>query len=128
MTTQDPLDAARIRRAIERRLDELRGEITDTLGDAASINAALDHNADSGDLSVAIDTATADFADARRDLDEYQAGRAALSRLDAGVYGVCADCGEPIPPARLQAQPFAIRCVACQERVERQTGLHRTSM
>jgi RNA polymerase-binding transcription factor DksA len=124
----DPLDAARIRRTIERRLDELRGEITDKLGDAALVNEGLDRNADSGDLSVADDTATADFADARRDIEEYQAGRAALARLEAGDYGTCVDCGETIPAPRLQAQPFAIRCIGCQERRERATGMHRSSM
>jgi DnaK suppressor protein len=124
----DPLDAARIRRTIERRLDALRGEITDKLGDAALVNEGLDRNADSGDLSVADDTATADFADARRDIEEYQAGRAALARLEAGDYGTCVDCGESIPAPRLQAQPFAIRCIACQERRERASGMHRSSM
>jgi DnaK suppressor protein len=124
----DPLDTARIRQTIERRLETLRGEITDKLGDAALVTQGLDHNADSGDLSVADDTATADFADARRDVEEYQAGRAALARLESGEYGTCADCGEAIAPARLQAQPFAIRCVACQERRERAAGVHRSTM
>lgn len=124
----DPLDTARIRRTIERRLDELRGEITDKLGDAALVNDGLDRNADSGDLSVADDTQSADFADARRDVEEYQAGRLALARLDAGEYGVCTDCGESIPAARLQAQPFAVRCIACQERRERARGDHHSTM
>ncbi len=124
----EPLDAARIRLAIERRLEALRGEITDKLGDAALVAERLDRNADSGDLSVAADTTGADFADARRDLEEFHAGRAALARLDAGDYGTCIDCGEPIPAPRLQAQPFAIRCIACQERRERAAGLHRSTM
>jgi len=128
MATTDPIDIARIRLGIEHRLEALRGEITDKLGEAALVNAALDHNADSGDLSVATDTTTADFADARRDLDEYQAGRQALARLEAGEYGTCADCGEPIPTARLQAQPFAIRCIGCQDRAERRAGRHHSSM
>lgn len=123
-----PQDVARIRMTIERRLDELRGEITDKLGDAALVNGDLDHNADSGDLSVAADTASADFADARRDIEELQAGRAALARLESGDYGTCVDCGEAIPAARLQAQPFAIRCVACQERRERAAGTHRSTL
>lgn len=128
MTAPDPLETARIRQLIERRLDQLRGEITDKLGDAALVSAGLDHNADSGDLSVADETTSADFADARRDIDEYQAGRAALARLEAGEYGRCSTCGEPIPPARLAAQPFAVRCIGCQERAERAAGLHRSSM
>ncbi len=44
--------------------------------------------------------------------------QAALDRLEAGDYGVCADCGEPIPAARLQALPYALRCVKCEERHE----------
>ena len=31
----------------------------------------------------------------------------ALARLDAGTYGICASCGEPIPPGRLKVRPFA---------------------
>ena len=124
----DPLDTARIRQTIERRLDALRGEITDKLGDAAMVTEGLDRNADAGDLSVADDTASSDFADARRDIEEYQAGRTALARLESGDYGTCIDCGQAIPPARLQAQPFAVRCVACQERRERAAGVHRSTL
>lgn len=124
----DPLDTARIRQTIERRLEALRGEIIVKLGDAAMVTAGLDRNADAGDLSVADDTVTADFADARRDIDEYQAGRTALARLEAGDYGTCTDCGQAIPPARLQAQPFAVRCIACQARRERAAGTHHSTL
>jgi DnaK suppressor protein len=44
---------------------------------------------------------------------------AALERLDAGEYGRCAECGEPIAPARLQALPEVQTCVRCQDRLER---------
>jgi DnaK suppressor protein len=124
----DPTDTERIRRMIDARLEQLRGEITAKLGEAAMVAADLDRNADSGDLSVADDTTTNDFADARRDLDEYHAGRAALARLDAGEYGTCIDCAEPIGAPRMQAQPFAIRCIGCQERFERSRGMHRSSL
>ena len=33
--------------------------------------------------------------------------------LDEGTYGVCAGCGSEIPAARLEARPFATRCVRC---------------
>lgn len=42
----------------------------------------------------------------------------ALRRLAEGSYGICVGCGEPIPVGRLQALPFAVRCVACQEQTE----------
>ncbi|HAS04097.1 TraR/DksA C4-type zinc finger protein [Pasteurella multocida] len=30
----------------------------------------------------------------------------------------CAECGLPIPPARLQANPYAYRCIQCQQEKE----------
>jgi DnaK suppressor protein len=44
---------------------------------------------------------------------------AAIERLDNGEYGVCAECGEAIAPARLQALPEVQTCVRCQDRLER---------
>ena len=41
----------------------------------------------------------------------------ALDRLNAGEYGVCLSCEEPIATKRLRALPWARFCVACQERI-----------
>jgi DnaK suppressor protein len=38
----------------------------------------------------------------------------AQEALAAGTYGVCVDCGQPIPEARLAAIPDAVRCMPCQ--------------
>lgn len=43
----------------------------------------------------------------------------ALMRMDAGTYGICAHCGRPIPPERLEVRPFAEYCVACAEKLGR---------
>ena len=43
----------------------------------------------------------------------------ALVRIDRGDYGVCADCGSPIPEGRLDARPEAARCVGCQAKRDR---------
>jgi DnaK suppressor protein len=37
----------------------------------------------------------------------------ALEKLAAGSYGICDRCGNPIAPARLQAAPESVLCVAC---------------
>jgi DnaK suppressor protein len=42
----------------------------------------------------------------------------ALARIRAGDYGICDGCGEQIPLARLQALPYATRCVKCQRASE----------
>jgi DnaK suppressor protein len=43
---------------------------------------------------------------------------AALHRIQEGVYGLCVDCDEPISPKRLEAVPWASRCLSCQENAE----------
>ena len=39
--------------------------------------------------------------------------KAALSRLDRGIYGICEVCGQPIDPARLEILPDTTLCVRC---------------
>lgn len=41
---------------------------------------------------------------------------AALARIDAGTFGRCTACGEPIAEARLDALPWAALCIDCQRR------------
>ena len=64
-------------------------------------------------------------AERERDAEELRDIEAARERMARGHYGQCIDCGTDIPPARLRAQPWAARCVACQERYER---THATGM
>jgi DnaK suppressor protein len=42
----------------------------------------------------------------------------ALSKLADGSYGKCEDCGATISPKRLEARPFALFCIECQEEHE----------
>lgn len=37
----------------------------------------------------------------------------ALRRLDAGTYGICERCGQPIAEQRIAALPLARYCVSC---------------
>jgi DnaK suppressor protein len=46
----------------------------------------------------------------------------ALRRLALGTFGVCEMCDEAIPVARLQALPYATRCVKCQRTAETNRG------
>lgn len=38
----------------------------------------------------------------------------AMERAARGLYGICADCGHPIAPRRLEVVPAASLCVRCQ--------------
>jgi len=55
-----------------------------------------------------------DSAQEQRDIDELAQVELALKRLNAGTYGNCLDCNEPIPLERLRVQPAAQRCAVCQ--------------
>jgi DnaK suppressor protein len=50
-------------------------------------------------------------AQARANIDEIDL---ALTKMDAGTYGRCEQCGQPIPEARLEALPHASLCVVCK--------------
>ena len=43
----------------------------------------------------------------------------ALTRVEAGEYGECVNCGEPVAEKRLEAVPWARYCVKCQDLQER---------
>lgn len=84
--------------------------------------------AETGELST-VDQHPADFATNTVDADREEAslevivaqrGRIdeAMARIDAGTYGKCIDCGQPLPDERLEARPEAARCVQCQQRFE----------
>ena len=49
----------------------------------------------------------------------------ALSKIEAGTFGICEDCEEPISAKRLEARPETTLCIRCkedQERIEKAYG------
>ena len=57
-------------------------------------------------------------AAALRDEAELREVQALLARVHEPDFGLCVDCEADIPYVRLQANPSATRCVACQPRTE----------
>jgi RNA polymerase-binding transcription factor DksA len=43
----------------------------------------------------------------------------ALARLENGTYGKCLNCGRTIPPARLEARPYSLYDIDCQQLADR---------
>ena len=74
---------------------------------------------DSEDDSFADLIVDTNLAEMDRDVSELRMIDSALQRISAGTYGNCVDCDQPIPTARLDAEPTAQRCVACQELYEK---------
>jgi RNA polymerase-binding protein DksA len=51
--------------------------------------------------------------------DELEQIEMALSKIDAGTYGICDRCKKPIAEPRLQALPYATLCINCASTVGR---------
>ncbi len=46
-------------------------------------------------------------------LDELHDVQAALGRIEAGTYGICVRCGEPVDERRLEVLPYTGTCITC---------------
>jgi DnaK suppressor protein len=93
---------------------QAESEIADRLGDA--VGDAGDDQADAGAKTFQREHELALTQNARDLLEQSQR---ALARIEAGTFGSCQSCGQPIGKARLQAFPRATLCVACKQREER---------
>lgn len=103
-------------------LDEALGRLRRMSPDTERIpHAGTSHDVDMDVVVVSESTELlAHHRQAR--LTEVTEIRQALGRVDDGTWGTCTGCGEPIAPQRLNARPWAERCVRCQERVEREAA------
>lgn len=54
-----------------------------------------------------------------QDINKLRSIDAALSRLDAKRFGICMNCGKKISKERLQALPYAVFCIDCQNNFEK---------
>lgn len=108
-----------LRAQLRRRAGQLEQEIAAVRERSVAQRPEVsDRSGESAELQFG-ETGEAEMA---RDRAELQQIRLAVERLDHGLYGRCTDCDADIDPRRLQAQPMATRCAACQERAERATG------
>lgn len=88
-------------------------------GTISRADAAADHFGQPEDSRAQVATERElEFALGERETAELVAIASALARIEAGSFGLCTDCGAPIPAARLQVSPEAGRCIACQEKAE----------
>ena len=108
------------RQAHVETLERLRLASHELLDGADLLDLPGDGEFGEGDgANVERDRVRALAAAGRRAVEEIDG---ALARLDAGRYGVCHSCGQPIPAARLEALPEATHCVACKSGGLRRRG------
>ena len=109
-----------IRERLQKRADELRGELELMRADRNEGLDAMGRETvqDSGEQGEQISRDDVRRGEHERDANELREITAALQRLEDGSYGQCADCGVDISPSRLEVQPSALRCIKCQEKLE----------
>lgn len=118
------LDTAAVRQRLESERDRLEREIYDrTQGEGvvypvdpfSDTNGMSSDQADDADAVENTERMNAINRNAQVLLEQVTG---ALQRLDAGTYGICANCGKQIAPRRLEALPYAVLCIDCQAKIE----------
>ena len=91
-----------------REIDEEREEVR--LSETSSERSPDPNTAEGGSLAFELEKELSVAQNAQDLLDKVER---AMEHIQDGTYGNCVDCGKPIPVARLDALPYATRCVDC---------------
>ena len=95
-----------------RQAESLREEAEQLAADMEPGDIQFDEESgEGGTMNVERERDLALSAQARAAVDEIDR---ALAKIEAGNYGVCERCGEPIKRARLKALPYAALCIECK--------------
>jgi len=115
------IDSARDRLMAERHrvtseMQALQDDLAHSLEDQSDEDGNDSHMADS-----ATDTVDRGIEQSLEDNAEHLLAciDAALGRIDAGSYGKCERCAKPISEERLEALPYATKCIECKRLEER---------
>ena len=112
-----------LREVLIKRRDALRRVLA---GDLSSLKELREQY--SGDVvDAALDSVHDEISSQLAEVESQELARTenALERMREGAYGVCENCGNNIPMARLQALPYATYCIKCQREAERDgSGRH----
>ena len=114
-TQLDPLKE-RLRQRRDHLLEHLKSQLRESGDKNFAALAGQVH--DSGDESVAELLGSLSTIAAEQETRELREIEVALERMQKDEYGICMICGEPIALERLQANPAAVCCIACQEKSE----------
>lgn len=107
--------------ALKLRLEEERARLQAQISALADLPAEYRPTVDSYYGNHLADTGTETFEEEKAlALEAHLQGllskvEEALRRFEEGTYGICEECGQPIPPERLEALPYATTCVRCQQ-------------
>ncbi len=110
----------KLRQLLEARRKQLTVEMQGMMRDVRA-GRAEERAADEQDVAESYQRSDVDLAVVQMKAETVARIDAALRRVDAGTYGRCVECEEPIAFERLRALPFALRCTSCEQSRERVT-------
>ena len=117
VSAEDAVRTAELRHTLSELKTRLQREIQDRMRDGRtdrSTEVVDQAEGSDADVNVALELALIEMRAATLiSIDD------AITRLDAGRYGLCFECSGPIAVRRLRALPFAVRCHSCEQ--ERET-------
>ena len=106
-----------LKRMLDERRKEIMSEVQCRIRDQREADAwgKVNEVLDAGESSEADIQEDIEFALIQMKAETLTKINDALTRLEDGTYGYCADCGGEISDKRLRALPFAVRCKDCEE-------------
>lgn len=129
-TPLNPAKKQLLESALLAQRSRLEGELALLLGGQDRVTHAREQLLQDTDGETAHETdREVDLARSDATLQALREVEAALQRLQAPDFGLCADCGAAIPYERLHLSPQVTRCIGCQSAAEaRQGGAHHATL
>ena len=106
-----PLDLAAVRAELESRRDRTAARVAG-LAERPELGAAQGFGKRIGDGTIEAVSRLTEIGVGGSLEAQLARTERALAKLDEGSYGCCDVCGSAIPPARLQAMPDSVLCLA----------------
>lgn len=111
---------------MKRRLEEKRQELQQSIEGLTEATPRVVNSDEASEGPQDFEDAAVDFLETQQEQSIKANQQAllsevedALKRIEDGSYGNCVVCGKPISERRLEALPWATRCLQDEERLER---------
>lgn len=102
-------------------------ELEEAIAQLQTENEGTNQVQDPGDQAISAAFESLKSSLHNNEYEEYKMIEKALEMIEAGNYGLCGDCQQPISERRLQSYPNATRCLMCQEAAEEESQKNSSS-
>jgi DnaK suppressor protein len=113
----DETELATLREELTRQREDLRREIEDHGAAPDSDEVTFEGDAGFADRSHSTEERSRVISVVRALRSNLHDVERAIAKIDAGSYGTCERCGNPIGAERLEAIPWALLCIDCKKKV-----------